>query len=360
MLVLILLAACSSAPQGNGPRASSTPSDSGEPSPSPMQQAKALLFPAGDGLWFYTVGAETARRIAGKEPGSWGWGFALRDATDATYFYKDALRSFDATKGTTGELFKAPGGFTMDWSPDGRRLAYMTVDFDKCSCATAYLYTPGENAHRIWTSKSWAGRGGTQLDEMSIAWSPDGTALLIVITALDTEVQGDKIVTADTIYVLRSDGSQVLKPQLGTMARWAPDGRSIYYRRLGPSGAWRVLTVAGGEQSALGLPSEAYRPRVSPDGTKIAFDDGKEHPSVFVFDIASGATQFIGRDFVAAVWLSAASLAAGKTTLCGDCEGPQWKPADASTRWQIDPPTAPNAEPMPIGSIGLGADVYLG
>lgn len=360
-VILVLLAACGTPSQRNHPHASITPSEPSVQSPAVVQHAKALLFPTSDGLWFYTLGSATARRIAGNDPrSSWGWGFALRNATEATYFFDQTLRSFDAAAGTTRELLKAPGGFTMDWSPDGRTLAYMTVDFDSCSCATAYIYTPGDTPHRLWTSKGWGGRGASQQDEASISWSPDGTRVLIVLTALDTAYDKDRIVPADTIYVLRTDGSAAMPSRFGTMARWSPDGTAIYYRRLDSSREWRRLNVADGTEASIGLPPEAYRPHVSLDGSKISFDDGKDHPSVFVFDLDNERLHFIDDDHASAVWLSPTTLAAGETELCGNCEGPQWKPSDGSTRWDLTSLTAPKADPISIGSIARGSDVAYG
>jgi WD40 repeat protein len=355
-VLAITVAACGSTPRASNPRTSSSPGEPNEASPG--SSAQTLLYLDEDGLWFYSLGSSSPRKIAEKNDTST---FALESASEATFFDANALRVFDAAQGKTHTMLAVSRGQVLDWSPNHAQLAYMTVsDDENGSSVAAYLYTPGDPPHPLWTSRKWAGRGGSQLDEISIAWSPDGETLLIVVTPLDTALDGDRIVTADTIYVLRTDGSQALTPRLGTMARWSPDGRSIYYRRHGASGTWRVLTVASGEEKPLGLPSEAYRPRVSPDGKKIAFDDGKAHPSVFVFDIASATTQLMGKDYVSPIWLSATSLAAGKTTLCGLCEGPQWKPAGGTTRWDIDPPAAPSATSMPIGSIAWGADVFLG
>jgi WD40 repeat protein len=357
-VLLILLAACGSAPQARHSGATSTPSDSSEPIPYHAGEAKSLLFVDPGGLWFYSIGAADARRVV--EDPSQHHGLAMRTATEASYFDENTLRTYDSNESASHTLLTVFGGVTLDWNPDGKSLAYLTQDDnEKGSSVAVFLYTPGGQPRRLWTSRAWGGRGGTQLDEISIAWSPDGDSLLIVVTPLDTALEGDTIVTADTIYVVRTDGSQPLKPRLGTMARWSADGRSIYYRHHGPSGAWRVMSVADGDEKALGLPSEAYRPRVSPDGTKIAFDDGREHPSLFVFDITSGTTRLIGKDYVAPVWLSATSLAAGKTTVCGRCEGAQWKPADGSTRWEIDAIGTPTATSMPIGSIAWGADAFL-
>ena len=360
VILLILVAGCGSAPETSRPGATSIPSDSSEPVPTHALEAKSLLFAEGQGVWFYAIGAENARRVDG-DPNN-HHGLAMRTALEASYFYKDTLQTYDSRETASHTLLTVTGGVALDWSADGKRLAYLTVENDeKGSTATVSIYTPGDQPRRLWTSRQWAGRGAGQLDEISIAWSPDGETLLIVVTPLDTSYEGGRIVTTDTVYVLRADGSEALKPWLGTMARWSADGHSIYYRRHGPTGTWRILTVADGEERPLGLPSEAYRPRVSPDGTKIAFDDGEEHPSVFVFDIVSTTTRLIGRDYAVPVWLAATSLAAGNTTPCRGCdEGPQWRPADRSTRWDVGSLATPKADPMPIGSIAWGADVFLG
>ena len=83
-----------------------------------------------------------------------------------------------------------------------------------------------------------------------------------------------------------------------------------------------------------------YRPAVSPDGNKIAYDDGDgDEPSIFVFDVDEGTTQRLARGFVGPVWLGPDLIAA---TAAGSCPSGSACPipwAALGTTVGIDVPT---------------------
>jgi hypothetical protein len=155
----------------------------------------------------------------------------------------------------------------------------------------------------------WAGRDGNPHDEVSIAWSPAGTALLVVDT-----------VGFPSVFVVDLEGIDLKPPRNGTFARWLSGDRLIWQedpRDSAKDWGWRSVSIASGNLEGFGLPGKAFRPAVSPDGSMIAFDDGDyDAPSVYVVDIDGGQPRLVAHGFVGPVWLAPQLLAA---TTAGTC-----------------------------------------
>ena len=267
-VLVLVLAACDATPNARPPRSTGSPTAYTHPTSTPGETARALLYKDHGVLWLFTPGENKPRLVVRSDSIQ---AFALRSATAATYLTGSKLVEFDARDGSTKQLLTVTSGYTMDWAADGRTLAYLTLNDDnKGSSLVAHLFTPGASPRRLWESRKWAGRGGSQLDEISIAWSPDGTLLLIVVSPLDTAIEGDKIVESGTIFVLRRDGSEAVHSRFGTMARWSKDGKSIVYRGLGNDTTWHLFTLSSKTDANLTLPAAALRPALSPNGTRIA------------------------------------------------------------------------------------------
>jgi gamma-glutamyltranspeptidase len=140
------------------------------------------------------------------------------------------------------------------WSPDGKRLAFSYLD-------------------QIWTSDADA-RGGRAVRpdstalERDPAFSPDGKAIAF---AEDSGRGFDIVVTGadgrDVRRLTSLDGDE-------RWPSWTRDGRVVFANRA--DGRWRLFVVpaSGGEPAPLfadaGDNDETY-PRVSPDGTRVAF-----------------------------------------------------------------------------------------
>jgi dipeptidyl aminopeptidase/acylaminoacyl peptidase len=239
----------------------------------------------------------------------------------------------------------ATDGSSPRWSPDGSRIAYAARDGEG-----SQLFVRGIGAAQGARITSFPG------DPQALAWSPDGTRLAYIATVAG---EGTKLGTqppkpegakwAEPLTIIdrvnyRNDGPGYVKPGYdhlfvvgadGGAARqltygkfddggplsWTPDGRSIVFAAIrGPaadrqvmnsdviavdaaSGTMRTLTTRDGPDA---------KPRVSPDGAKIAwlgFDDKRrsyENTQLYVGDRDAAAprslTATLDRGIEDAVW----------------------------------------------------------
>jgi len=239
----------------------------------------------------------------------------------------------------------ATDGSSPRWSPDGSRIAYAARDGEG-----SQLFVRGIGAAQGARITSFPG------DPQALAWSPDGTRLAYIATvagegtklgAAPAKPEGAKWAEPLTIIDrvnYRNDGPGYVKPGYdhlfvvgadGGAARqltygkfddggplsWTPDGRSIVFAAIrGPaadrqvmnsdviavdaaSGTMRTLTTRDGPDA---------KPRVSPDGAKIAwlgFDDKRrsyENTQLYVGDRDAASprslTSSLDRGIEDAVW----------------------------------------------------------
>jgi len=168
------------------------------------------------------------------------------------------------------------------WSPDGGKIAYVSLEKDKQS--------------RI-VIQDWA-TGGRQVLTMPIsharqsapAWSPDGKKL-----AFANHKNGNT-----DIYVLDLSSKKVtrLTSQLSieTEPVWTPDGKSIIFTsdRSGRPQLYKMSASGGGTTRVTFEGVENAKAEVSPDGKKLAMvhairnGDGRLEYKIAVMDIETG------------------------------------------------------------------------
>jgi len=177
----------------------------------------------------------------------------------------------------------------------------------------------------------------TDYDQSRLQWSPNEKELLVTLTFLQYGPSGK------TMFVLDSTGADLIAPRFGTGGIWSADGRSVLYTKLpadqnvyGNPGAWFQVDVRTGNETRLKIRRGAIRASLSPDGTKIAYDDAKGSPSVYVYDLASGVERRLSGSLVAPVWLNDSQLVATGTRPCRDdeCVGSDWHPSGVT--WLIE------------------------
>jgi TolB protein len=169
------------------------------------------------------------------------------------------------------------------WSPDGQWLAY--VSFEN-HLSAVYVQRVRSGERRLVSARVGV--------NSAPAWSPDGNRLALTLSGSTGNLD---LFTLD----LRT---QVLTrltedPAVDTEAVWSPDGKTIYFTsdragsaqiyRLDPGSPQRVQRVT------FNVPYAA-RPRLSPDGRKLAFitSEGKNF-RIAVLDLPSGTVTLLSR-----------------------------------------------------------------
>ncbi len=173
----------------------------------------------------------------------------IRDVRDEegqnlAYVNTDSLYTIGVDGSGLKELFSAPGntGFFENsifgqpaWSPDGRRIAFLSVP-DQGS--TTVLYTVGPDGSGL---SEVARAGRPHLLDPSVAWSPDGNKILFSLpgiftsaptpTPAPTEVANyvppEQRKFLGEVYVVHADGSGLRAVGQGAHASWSPDGTRI-------------------------------------------------------------------------------------------------------------------------------------
>ncbi len=142
------------------------------------------------------------------------------------------------------------------WSPDGRRIAYVSFEDDRSSIFVQTLRT--QNRIRVSAEPGING---------APSFSPDGRKLVMTLGGIDGNLD---IYTLD----LRTRERQRLTTHRGidTEGTWSPDGRYIYFTsdRSGGPQIYRVPAAGGNPERITFEGSYNARPRLSPDGEILA------------------------------------------------------------------------------------------
>jgi hypothetical protein len=207
-----------------------------------------------------------------------------------------SIYDLDIASGETSELLALPfpvEGF--DWNGDATLLAYMlsTETPSGIGPRSVCLFDGRTGAISLLrTIKRPFGTGTDQHQEVAVQWSPTGKYILAIETAAEPNT-----------YVLDVEGRDVLDPMAANFARWWGDDHVLYQSGRAEAPGWVTITLSNGRTRPIELPSEAFRPAVSPTGDWVAFDNGAEVPSVFAFNVQSESARRLARGYVAPVWL---------------------------------------------------------
>ncbi len=142
------------------------------------------------------------------------------------------------------------------WSPDSRRIAYVSFDGNHSSIRVQTLRT----GNFIKVSEKPGINGAP-------AFSPDGRQLVLTLGGVDGNLD---------IHVLDINSRQSRRitthRAIDTEGSWSPDGRYIYFTsdRSGGPQIYRVSASGGTPERVTFEGSYNARPRLSPDGKKLA------------------------------------------------------------------------------------------
>ncbi len=142
------------------------------------------------------------------------------------------------------------------WSPDGRQLAYVSFEGDESSIFIQTLRT----GNRIRVSDKPGING-------SPSFSPDGRKLVLTLGGTDGNLD-IHVMDLATRDVKRLTTNRAID----TEGTWSPDGRQIYFTsdRSGGPQVYRISADGGSPERVTFEGSYNARPRLSPDGTKLA------------------------------------------------------------------------------------------
>ncbi|OIP10909.1 MAG: Tol-Pal system beta propeller repeat protein TolB [Betaproteobacteria bacterium CG2_30_68_42] len=142
------------------------------------------------------------------------------------------------------------------WSPDGRRLAYVSFEAKK---PVVYVHTLATGRRHVVANFKGS--------NSAPAWSPDGSRLAVVLTK-DGGSQ---------LYLVNADGSGVRRlassAGIDTEPFFSLDGQSIYFTsdRGGSPQIYRIPAGGGETQRITFEGSYNVSPRISADGKSMAF-----------------------------------------------------------------------------------------
>jgi TolB protein len=187
------------------------------------------------------------------------------------------------------------GGYATfpDYSPDGKKIVF---NGDQGSDPNDEIYVVNAETGGGLTALTSCARFGAGCFNDFPAYSPDGTRI-VFIHADDVDADGNPV--NEQVWVMSADGSG--KTQLTFDANdhdqlpdWSPDGTRIAYED-GPSGAGRIFVMRsdGTHQTQLTFgPGDDTGAAWSPDGHRIAIlrDFGGGYRPVFVMN-ADGSGQ---------------------------------------------------------------------
>jgi len=243
-----------------------------------------------------------------------------------------------------GEARPLTGGPRTDdtprWSPDGRTLAFLS---DRLEDGRPQIYLLDRAAPSISSGVPGEARRLTNLPGTisELEWSPDGTQLAFLLTDCETEEEKRrKQAKDDAIEVERNHKWQrVWTVELASGATrqitsgdtqvwefgWAADGGFVLVVGAEPyEWSWFMARLAR-VGAAGGIPETIYSvaekqfasPRVSPDGTQVAFlsciwsDRGINGGDVFVMRLAAGNAGLVETESVASRQISPSNLTEG-------------------------------------------------
>jgi Tol biopolymer transport system component len=173
----------------------------------------------------------------------------------------NGIHIFNTATRRDRRIFPGADGFDLDWSPDGSRLAYVAYAKFARPLGSIYVIDVDGFQRKLLAT-------GTRGADSSPSWSPSGNRI-----AFATRRNGRSSIS---VITLRGEQRKLLVAR-GSAPAWSPAGGKIAYRS--PCGI-RLVTPAGkdvtpvGARRCIGI-GVAGKPVWSPDGKRIAIQTNR-------------------------------------------------------------------------------------
>ena len=316
----------SPAPTGSGTPPSATPSTTSAPTTpmpavsceAPVPTSTLVAYSDAADLWLYDLRADNRRAVT--EDGDVRFEMAPTFVGSACLMYASSqpasIELLELAGNGARRTIVEERGWIHDivMSPDGRSVLYLHIDYDVDQTYRLKQVGIDRGAPEVLhTFDPNLGRGAGSEDEVSIAFAPDGSTLLVA----NTHASSDDF-PKGAIYQFDATGRTLLDRWTGTHPRWSPDGRTIYFRGYaGLNGQhWSALNVQTRELTKLGVTPGTNLLVVSPDGRRLAYDTSYygdspsetrtsgEAPNVYIFDLETGMETILQKGAMGPLWIS--------------------------------------------------------
>ena len=258
----------------------------------------------------------------------WANNPSFRSPSYVSFHFDAGIYGLDLATGSV-ELLVNANVMASAWSPDGKTLAYLAYGSSDGE-EKLVMFDPSDGSKEVVRSfGSGEGRCGSEDDETSISWAPDGHALIVVITHLSYGT--------DTMFVVDGSGKDLVDSRKGTHAAWAPDSKRVYYREFDGDRKWYALNSETGGRGTLGaMKPGTHGLAVSPDGSMLAYADGEDDVGIYIYDVVEKKQRRVADDAVAPIWIGPRTILVSDTKLCGDeCFHSAWMAAGTGSRVDV-------------------------
>jgi hypothetical protein len=339
------------------PTASAAASPGGSPtakaSPKPAKVARKIVYTRGGDVYVYTVARNSLLRLTQTAANEYDPKFIDSDRiTYLTYVESEAtITEMRISTRARRVLFRSSTvGRIMvhTWSPGRSTIAYFTTDTNARQHDLRFFVASSRSDRRVRAFGAFQAREYIDDDSIHVEWAPDGRSVLVVATPLE---KGPKM------FVVRSTGSNVISGHYGTFARYARDGKHVYFREFSGKKRWYMISVPGDVGTLMRASAGTYRPALSIDGKTLLFDNGAASPSVFAYTIATRTQARVGGG-IDPLWLTATTLAVSNTV---PCQATEQDPCfDPYTRTDtVDRVTYPSGARKRLALRSTNADVLF-